>query len=567
MYNLDHRTQRISVAKGEKNAALVLKNAHIFNVFTNTFEDGDIAIQNGHIVGIGDYSGDSEYDLKGRTVVPGFVDSHLHLESSLVTPNEYCKAVLGHGTTTIVADPHEIANVCGCDGIDFILYATKDLPLEVFLMIPSCVPATNFDENGYKIDVKDVERYLENIRCLGLAEMMNAPGVLGKQTDVIAKIRATMKADKIVDGHAPGLAGKDLDAYITAGIYSDHECTSYKEGYEKLSRGQWIMIREGTACKNLESLAELCKYPMSDRCLFATDDKHPQDLKNEGHIDHIIRKAIKLGVEPMTAYKIASYNAARYFGLKTHGAICPGYVADIVVLDDFDTVKIHSVFKSGRIVADNEEKWIVNADSKFDASAIKASIMNSINVAAVKPEGFELSKEQKVIGLIPHEIITTDEGYSKEINVDEDILKIAVVERHHNTGHIGVGFVKGYGLKRGAVATSIAHDSHNIIVVGASDKDMAYAVNKIREIKGGMVVVDNDKTLAELALPVAGLMCTLSVAEVEEKLDKLKNVAYELGVNKDIDPFMTLSFTSLPVIPKLKLTTLGMVDVEKFELI
>ncbi|MDD6155937.1 MAG: adenine deaminase [Lachnospiraceae bacterium] len=568
MYHVDHRTQRIAVALGEKKATLVLKNAHILNVFTNQFEDGDIAIENGFVVGIGQYEGETEVDLKHKTVVPGFMDAHMHLESAAVTPNEYYKAVVGHGTTTVVADPHEIANVCGREGIDFILDTTQDIPLEVFLMIPSCVPATVFDETGCKIGQKDVEFYLENVRCLGLAEMMNYHGVITKEKEVISKIRATMKAGKIVDGHAPGLHGKELDAYITSGVYSDHECTNYEEGFEKLSHGQWIMIREGTACKNLESLRGLLAYPFSERCLFATDDKHLGDLLCEGHIDYMIRKAILLGVDPVIAYKVASYNAARYFRLQTHGAISPGYVADIVVLDDFETVKIHSVYKAGKLVADLQENWILNEEKQLDKSAIRSTILNSVNVAKVTPDDFSIKRaKEKTIGLIPGEIITTDEGETDHIDVSKDILKLAVVERHHHTGHIGVAFAKGYGLKSGAVATSVAHDSHNIIVIGATEEDMAMAVNEIKNMQGGMVVVQDGKILEELALPIAGLMCTLPVKEAKEQMERVKNAAYQLGVNRDIDPFMTLSFCSLPVIPALKLTPCGVVDVEKFELV
>lgn len=568
MNQIDNRIRQVKAATGAKKPELVLKNARVLNVFINEFENGDVAIEGGTIVGIGSYEGEKEIDLTGKIIVPGFIDAHMHLESSIVTPNEYSKAVLAHGTCAVVADPHEIANVCGRDGIDFMLQITEDIPLEVFFMMPSCVPATDFDETGYQMNAEDVAHYMQNDRFLGLAEMMNFVGAVAADPEIMLKIDTAVKAGKIVDGHAPGLSGKNLDGYLTAGIYSDHECSSYEEGLVKLSHGQWIMLRESTACKNLESLIGLCKYPTSERCLFATDDKHPEELAVEGHIDHMIRKAINLGVDPIMAYKIASYNAARYFNLKNKGAICPGYMADLVILDDFEKVTIHSVYKAGELVCDVAKNWTLGSEKKLDESSVKASILNSVNMDLKTPEDFKLKKEkEKIIGLVPNEILTTDEGEANAIDVDRDILKIAVVERHHNRGHVGVCFLKGYGMKKGAIATSIAHDSHNIIVVGTNDEDIAFAVNEIHRMKGGMVVVEAGKTIAGLALPIAGLMCSLSVSEVHEQMEKLKKAAYGLGVNRDIDPFMTLSFTSLPVIPALKITTLGVVDVNKFELL
>lgn len=568
MRNIENREVRIAAALSEKKASLVLKNAKFLNVFTNEIEEGDIAVTNGYFVGIGDYDGIEEIDAYGKVVVPGFIDGHMHLESSVVTPLQYCKAVLPHGTTAIVADPHEIANVCGTAGIDYILKATENLPLDVFVMIPSCVPATMFDENGFEITHQEMEKYLTNDRVLGLAEMMNYPGVIYRDKEVIEKIKLTMAYRKIIDGHAPGLSGKSLNAYATAGVFSDHECTNADEAIEKCRRGQWIMVREGTACKNLEALLPLCKEPYCNRTLFVTDDKHPGDLAREGHIDHIIRKAIKNGVDPKVAYKIASYNAATYFRIASMGAVCPGYRADFVILNDFEAVDIDSVYKAGVKVAENSsdgQKWTIEWKDKQKAPA---RISRTVNVANLSVADFSLKKkEEKVIGLIPGEILTSDEGTASKTDVSRDILKLAVVERHHYTGHVGVAFVKGYGLKQGAVATSIAHDSHNIIVVGANDEDMLCAVNHLKKIQGGMAVVLDGKVLADLSLPIAGLMCDLDVEEAQEKLDAVKKAAHDLGVRKDIDPFMTLSFSSLPVIPKLRLTTLGVVDVEQFKLL
>lgn len=572
MKNFEHRKRRVAAALGEYKAPLVMKNATILNVFTKELEKGDLAIANGYFVGIGDYEGETEIDASGKIIVPGFIDGHMHLESSVVNPVQYCRAVLPHGTTAVVADPHEIANVCGTAGIDYILELTKDLPIDVFVMIPSCVPATSFDENGYAITHENVNQYLENERVLGLAELMNYPGVFARDEEVIKKIKVTMRHRKMIDGHAPGLNGKELNAYATAGVFSDHECTTSEEALTKLKRGQWIMIREGTACKNLESLVPLLKEPYCDRCLFATDDKHPGDLAREGHIDYIIRKAIQLGVDPITAYRVSSYNAANYFRMSMRGAICPGYIADFVVLNDFESVDIHSVYKQGYKVADisqNAEKtWTIEWDLPEVSEQILQKVHNTVKINEIHASDFALKKEkEKMIGLVAKEILTTDEGEASEIDIANDILKLAVVERHHNTGHIGVAFVKGYGLKSGAVATTIAHDSHNIIVVGTNEEDMSFAVMQLKEMQGGMIVVNQNQIQAKVELPIAGLMCELSVEEAQYRMDLAKEAAYALGVNRGIDPFMTLSFSSLPVIPTLRLTTLGVVDVSNFKLL
>ena len=560
----EHRKQRIASAIGDYPADLVIKNARLFNVFTGEFEEGDLAVKNGYFVGIGSYEGEQEIDGSGKTIVPGFIDGHLHLESSIVTPLQYGKAVMPHGTTSIVADPHEIANVCGTEGIDYILNATEDIPLDVYVMVPSCVPATDFDESGYTISAAQVKEYLQKDRVLGLAEVMNYPGVCARDFETIEKIKAAHESRKIVDGHGPGLTGKELNAYVTAGIFSDHECVSVEEGLEKLRRGQWIMIREGTASKNLEALAGLCVEPYYHRCLFVTDDKHPGELNRAGHIDYIIRKAISLGVKPEMAYIMATYNAATYFRLPSLGALCPGYRADFIILDDFEDVQINQVYKDGSLVFDKEtnSSFVWGEDYKP-----KASILNTINISNVCADDFLTDGPQKVIGLVDGEILTTDEGEADCIDVSKDILKMAVVERHHHTGHIGLCFVKGYGLKEGAVATSIAHDSHNLICVGTNEEDMACAIMELKKIKGGMVVVKNQQVLAELSLPIAGLMCDLEVDEAQSKMDKVKEAAYQLGVNPGIDPFMTMSFSSLPVIPTLRLTTLGVVDVNTFQLL
>ncbi len=552
---------RISCALGKTKADLVIKNAQVLNVFTDCFEKNDIAIKNGIIVGIGSYEGESEINAEGKAVVPGFIDGHVHLESSFVSPRQYARAVVPHGTVAVVADPHEITNVLGRVGFDYMAAETEGLALDVYLMIPSCVPATPFDEAGAQITHQDVEKMLENPRVLGLAEMMNYVGVLSADESVLSKIEAAVRAKKIIDGHAPMLTGKELNAYVGVHVGSDHECTNAAEAMEKISRGQFVMVREGTASKNLEALMPMFLKPYCNRAMLVTDDKHPEDLHAEGHIDHIVRKAISFGADPINAYKMASYNAAVYFGLRQNGALACGYFADFVILDDINTVKINSVYKRGvRIDAED-----ISLGSRA-ANPYSEQVRNTVNLQEVSEEQLHIGR-QRVIGLMPSQILTTDEGYADGVDTENDICKLAVVERHHATGHVGVAYLKGYGLKHGAIATSVAHDSHNIIVAGTSDADMAFAISVIKEMQGGIAVVCDGEVMAELELPIGGLMCDLAVEECAAALERLKNTAYRSGVNADIDPFMTLSFASLAVIPTLRLTTLGVVDVNKFELL
>ncbi len=557
---ITHRLQeQISAALGKEKADLVIKNATVLNVFTEQFVVTDIAVKSGVIVGLGTYSGIEEIDATGKTVVPSFIDGHVHLESSIISPQQYSNTVVPHGTTAVVADPHEIANVLGKTGFQYILDASANLPLDVYLMVPSCVPATPFDESGAAINHADVAELLANPRVLGLAEMMNYVGVLAADDDVLQKLNAANKAGKIIDGHAPQLSGKKLNAYVTAGVRSDHECTTAAEAIEKIACGQWVMVREGTAGKNVEALLPLFAKPYCDRCMLVTDDKHAGDLAREGHIDHILRKAIALGASPVNAFKMASYNAATYYGLTNIGAIAAGYAADFVILEDVNTVKIHAVYKQGKRV---------DKAAKAAKQSVDTAVYNTVNMPRVKAADFALKKEkEKVIGFVAGQILTTDEGWATAIDTQKDILKLAVIERHHATGHIGVAFVKGYGLKSGAVATSIAHDSHNLIVVGADDEDMATAANRIKELQGGMVVVAHGKILAELALPIAGLMGDLEPSVCEAALAQVKRAAHALGVDTAIDPVMTLSFASLAVIPTLRLTTKGVVDVTGFTLL
>ena len=550
----------IEAASGREKADLVLKNATYVNVFSNELRTCDIACANGLIVGLGQYDGEVEYDMTGKIVCPGFVDAHIHLESSLVTPREFAKATLVHGTTTVITDPHEITNVMGTDGIDYMFQATEGLPIDVRFMLPSCVPATPMDESGANLDYRAIDSFYDYPRVQGLAEMMNAYGVTHNDAEVVAKIVAAQAHHKKIDGHAPGLSGKDLDTYIAAGVYSDHECSDIEDALAKLRRGQFIMIREGTAARNLEALAPLLTPQYAERCMFCTDDKHPNDLLEKGHIDYICREAInKYGVDPIIAVKCASHHAARYFLLNNRGAIAPGFLADFVVIDNFDDFNILEVYKKGKLMFDGKTVTPFEAP-EIDPHLVKRS-HETFHVAHLEATDFIESRPRAVLGMVPGEIVTTDAGYAEKISVEDDILKIAVIERHKNTHHIGIGYIKGYGLKSGAVATSISHDSHNIIVVGVNEEDMAAAVNRVVELGGGIVVMDDGKVLGELQLQIAGIMSEAPLIEVNEALENAKEQAFKLGVSRGVDPFMTLSFMALTVIPTLRLTTRGVFDV------
>ena len=549
----------IDVAAGRQKADLVLKNATYVNVFSGELCTEDIAVAEGLIVGLGQYDGVVEADMTGKIVCPGFIDAHIHLESSLVSPHEFAKAVLPHGTTTVITDPHEITNVMGTDGIDYMLQASEGLPVDVQFMIPSCVPASPLDESGANLDYRSIDSFFEHPRVLGLAEMMNFPGIIGGDGDTVAKIVASQAHHKKIDGHAPGLRGKDLEAYIAAGVYSDHECSDLEDALLKLRRGQFIMIREGTAAKNLEALHSLITPQYYRRCMFCTDDKHPNDLLEKGHIDYICRKAVALGADPILTVQVACHNAARYFLLNNRGAIAPGYLADFAIVDNLTDFNVVTVYKKGKLVYDHGELAPIAEPQIVPFLAQRAH--DTFHLARLTEKDFENHRPRGVIGMVAGQIVTTDEGYSTEIQVERNILKMAVVERHKNTHHIGIGYLKGYGLTRGAVATSVAHDSHNIIVVGSNDADMAFAVNTIADLHGGIVVVENGKVLAQVRLEIAGLMSEDSLVNVNEALETAKAVAHSLGVTGDVDPFMTLSFMSLPVIPTLRLTTRGVVDV------
>ena len=549
----------IAAAAGREPADLVLKNATFVNVFSNELSTMDIAVAEGLIVGMGSYQGRSEVDCTGKIVLPGFLDAHIHLESSLVSPTEFVKAVLPHGTTTVVTDPHEISNVMGTDGIEYMLQATEDLPVDVRFMLPSCVPATPLDESGAILDYRAIDSFYDHPRVQGLAEMMNFVGAINGDEQTVEKIVAAQAHHKKIDGHAPDLQGNDLNAYIAAGVYSDHECHDVKDAIAKLERGQFIMIREGTAARNLEALMPLLTGKYADRCMFCTDDKHPNDLLEKGHIDYIVKKAISLGADPITAVKVACHNAARYFLLNNRGGISPGYLADFVIIDNFQDFNIEQVYKKGVLMVDHGE--IQDFPSPEIEPYLVERAHKTFHVAALTAEDFAEKRPRGIIGMVDGEITTVDAGYSDRIDVEYDVLKIAVVERHKNTHHIGIGYIQGYGLKSGAVATSISHDSHNIIVVGTNETDMAAAVNRVVELNGGIVVWDGGQSVAEVPLAIAGIMSDEPLVTVNEKLETAKDAAHKLGVNPGIDPFMTLSFMALPVIPSLRITTRGVFDV------
>lgn len=555
----DEERRLVETAAGRRRAELVLKNARYVNVFTHELCTGDIAIACGKIAGIGKYDGEKELDVSGRIVCPGFLDAHIHIESSLSVPREFARAVVPHGTTAIVTDPHEITNVMGTDGIEYMLEATERLPIDVFFMLPSCVPATPLDESGAELDWFAIDRFYAHPRVLGLAEMMNYVGVCAADEAVLAKLAAARLHGKRIDGHAPGLSGGDLQAYAAAGVRSDHECFAIDDAREKLRAGQYIMIRDGTAAKNLEALVDLLKQPGAERCMLCTDDKHPIDLLKLGHIDYIIKKAIARGVDPITAVTAATRNPAEYFGLTEHGAVAPGYRADLAIIDSFEHFEVQTVLKDGRVTYENGALCAFAASEP--SGELSAEAHDTFRVRRLRPEDFAGAERRAVIGMVPGEIVSTDNGYAEGVDPERDILKIAVVERHKGTGHIGLGYLQGYGLKRGAVATSISHDSHNIIAVGTNDADLAAAVNRVVENRGGIVVAEDGAVRGEVVLEIAGLMSEAPLTAVNDALERAKEAAFALGVNRGVDPFMTLSFMSLPVIPALRLTTRGMVDV------
>ena len=572
----EQRRQQISAAKGERPVELVLKRARVVNVFTNEVEQADVAIHQGWIVGIGEYTGETELDLAGKYVCPGLIDGHIHIESSMLCGPAFAQAVLPHGTVAVVTDPHEISNVAGTAGLEFMMETTKDLDLSVYFMLPSCVPAADLDESGAVLEAEDLAPYYASPRVLGLAELMNAFGTVHGDEKILKKIEDCAAACKPMDGHAPFLSGKDLNAYITAGVKSDHECSALEEAMEKLRRGQYIMVREGTAAQNLQALLPLFQEPYCERCMLVTDDKHPGDLLEGGHIDFIIRKAVAAGVDPILAIKMGSLIPARYFGLTQNGAVAPGYAADLIVVSDLENFTVEQVYKAGKLVAE-KGRALHPAPLQLDKVRFD-SVLNSFHMDEITLQDLELRQTgewERVICLTPHELLTqekivsfqTHPGTAPGVDVEQKIVKLAVFERHHNSGHVGIGFLGNYGLRCGAVASSIAHDSHNLIVAGTNDADMALAGNRVRQNGGGLAFAVNGQVVGELPLPVAGLMSTEDAVSVEKTLRELKAALREYGISEEIDAFMTLAFVSLPVIPKLRLNTYGIVDAERQQIL
>ncbi|MCD5414749.1 MAG: adenine deaminase [Clostridiales bacterium] len=563
----------IDIAAGRKLAELVLKNCKVINVFSGGIVEGDIAIDRGKIIGIGEYEGKKEIDLEGKYVAPGLIDAHVHIESSLVSPCQFARAVVARGTTTVIADPHEIANVCGLSGLGYMLNATNNMPLDVFFMIPSCVPATSYETSGAVLSAKEIELMITHERVLGLGEVMNYPAVINAEKEIVSKIKIAKTNKKIIDGHGPAISGKELNAYVVAEIKTDHECSNEKEMIDRLERGMYIAIREGTAAKNLEALIKVVTLQNERRCMFCTDDRHPEDIISSGHIDNNVRLAIKHGIDPIVAIRMATLNPAECYKLDRLGAIAPGYAADIIVFDNLENFSIEQVFKAGKLVG-------MEGKADFDGKAINGEkVENTVNIRNMGKTDLEMPLETgiaNVIKVLPHSLLTEkivrrvdlDDRGLFQSHKDSDILKLVVVERHNATGNIGLALVENFHLKNGAIASTVAHDSHNVIVIGDNDEDIMLAINEVKRTQGGITICSKGKVLRTLELPIAGLILKLTMEEVVDVLKEMLNIAYsKLNVNREIDPFMTLSFLALPVIPEIKLTDMGLFDVGKFKLI
>ena len=561
---------RIKAAKKEIPSDLVLRNAQVVNVFSGTIQEKDVAVYDGVIVGIGrGYTGTKETELTGKTITPGLIDGHLHIESSMLTPSELAAALAVHGTTTIVADPHEIANVMGLDGIRFMLEDSASIPLDFFFMMPSCVPTTHLETAGATLNAADLAVLKDHPRILGLAEVMNFPAVLAGEDGVLEKI--SLFRDKILDGHCPSLTGHDLQAYLTAGIRSDHETTHLSEAFEKLENGMMLMIREGSTAKNLEALLPIITDRNARRLCFVSDDLHAEDIQHRGHLDGVLRKAFSLGLDPVTAIQLVTLNPAEYFALKDRGAVAPGYNADLVVLDNLEDFSVNSVYKNGILLKDSEKQ--IQFSEQHQASSVQTGPLNmqplttqdlSIPYPGGKGRIMEMVSGQIFTRLVIKEI-KSDNGFVVS-DVESDILKICVVERHEASGRVGKGLVRGFGLKRGAMASSVAHDSHNVIAVGVSDEEIIAAVEAIRLMGGGLAVVSEGDIPVRVPLGIGGLMSTHSMGPLVKQLKKIKQAALQLGCLA-AEPFMALSFLALPVVPELKLTDRGLVDVNRFEIV
>ena len=560
--------QIIDAAIGRKKAEIVLKNGRFVNVFTGEICEGDIAIEGGKIVGFGKYEGETEYDIAGKIAVPGLIDAHVHIESSQLSPEEFARLVLPRGTTTVIADPHEITNVCGIAGAKYIADAAKNIPLEVKVMLPSCVPATAFETSGATLTGADTEKYIGADFIHGLGEFMNYPGVIYKDAEVMKKLAAARDAGKVIDGHAPATSGLGLNAYIAAGISTDHECTSPEEALEKVSKGMYVHLREGSATRNVAVNCKAATASNLRRFLLCTDDRHAADIRAKGHLDNALRVAVAAGMNPVWAVIAATLNSAECYRLYGKGAIAPGYDADIAVFDDLKNFNCAMTFKGGKLVAEGG-KALFAAGGKYLPDAVK----NTVHVGDIAADDFKIKlkgKRANVIRILKDNVVT--EKVVREVESEHgdvklsgtDLLKLAVVERHHGTGNIGLGLLEGYGLKNGAISLTIAHDSHNVIVLGDNNADMAAAVAELKRIGGGMAVAEGGRAYS-LSLDIAGLMSSLPAEEYIAQSEKLLEKAYSMGVSRDFEAFMSLSFLALLVIPSIKLSDKGLFDADKFE--
>ncbi|MFC5448819.1 adenine deaminase [Paenibacillus aestuarii] len=572
---LDAYKRRIAVASGKEPADTVITNGKIIDVFNGEIIEGDIAIADGIIVGIGAYSGHAVVDAGGKYVAPAFIDGHVHIESAMLTPAEFAKVLLPHGVTSIVADPHEVANVMGTKGIQYMLDASEGVPFDFYFMLPSCVPATDFEHAGARLEIADLAPFYEHPRVIGLAEVMNYPAVLNGEESMVNKLAETLRQGAKIDGHAAGLSAMDLNVYLTAGIRTDHEAVTVEEAKQRLQRGMYLMIREGTVAKDLEALIPAVTPHNARRCLFVTDDKLLDDLLQEGNVDHNIRLAISRGVPPITAIQMASLNTAECFGFTQKGAIAPGYQADMLFIDELEALSITHVFKDGRLVAERGELVDFPAAASFHAASAAADLTQTVRFADITVQDLHMpltSSKAHVIGIKPNSLITEplveevdNTGGQFRPSVEQDLLKLAVIERHHHTGNIGLAIVHGFGLKKGAIASTVAHDSHNVIIAGTNDEDMVAAANKLKEMQGGLVVIADGQVLAALPLPIAGLIANSPYQDVYDGLKQLDTALQQIGARDDFNPFLMLSFLALPVIPALKLTDLGLFDVTRFQ--
>lgn len=565
--------RRINVASGKEPADLVVKGGKVLNVFTGEIIQGDVAVVDGYIAGIGQYEGKREVNALGQFISPTFIDGHVHIESSMVSPLEFAKVQVKNGVTAVIADPHEIANVCGTEGIQYMIEHTEGLPFDVYFMLPSCVPATQYEEAGAVLNSEDLSPFYERPRVLGLAEVMNYQAVFEGETSMLEKLLDAQQKNKLIDGHAAGLNEKAIDMYMSAGIRTDHECTTMEEAKDRLEKGMYLMIREGTVAKDLRQIIGVVNDWNSRRCLFVTDDRHLDDVILEGSINNSVRLAIAEGVPVMTAYQMATLNAAECFRLKEQGAIAPGYKADFLLLDSLEEVSIHSVYKNGNCIM--SEGFVQGFPEEYPY-VLAEKLTNTVSLGTITPDDLEIrikGEKANIIGIIPNSLLTkrlvektnrTEEGvFIPDSSMDH--LKIALIERHNATGKIGLGIVKGLGLQSGALATTVAHDSHNLIVAGTNDEDILMAIQELEKSQGGLVIVSGGEVRAKLALPIAGLMSNESADFVYEQLRKMNQVLADLGVSQDYNPFLTLSFLALPVIPALKITTEGLFDVTEFK--